>query len=250
MEASHVPLHKWMLAFYLESSSKKGMSAHQLHRALGITYKSAWFLHHRVMEAMREGSLDLPPMGGAGKIVEADETYFGPVEKPRTEKTSGRAFTKKGSGPANKRAIVSLVERGGKVRSFHVPRADKATVARIVADNIAHESRLHTDESNLYRGANQLFAEHSTVKHSAKEYVRGDVHTNSAEGYFAIFKRGMRGVYQHCSEKHLHRYLAEFDFRYNHRSALGYGDEARTKAAVKGAIGKRLTYHQPDRAGV
>jgi transposase-like protein len=140
--------------------------------------------------------------------------------------------------------VVTLVERGGKVRSFHVPRADKATVAKIVAENIHHESRLHTDESRLYSGADQLFAAHETVNHSAKEYARGDVHVNSAEGYFSIFKRGMRGVYQHCSEKHLHRYLAEFDFRYNHREALGFNDETRTIAAVKAGEGKRLTYHQ------
>ena len=131
------------------------------------------------------------------------------------------------------------------MRSFHVPRADKATVCKIVMDNIAHESRLHTDQSKLYFGARWTFAAHETVNHSAKEYVRDDVHVNSAEGYFSIFKRGMRGVYQHCSEKHLHRYLAEFDFRYNHREALGYTDEARTVAAVKAAEGKRLTYHQP-----
>jgi transposase-like protein len=247
MESSHAPLTHWAQAFYLMNSSKKGFSAHQLHRALGCQYKTAWFMHHRIMEAMRQGGLDLPPMGGEGRIVEADETYFGGVEsrKMRTNSTSGRKFTGGGRGPSNKRAIVSLVERGGKVRSFHIPRADKATVAKIVTDNIHHESRLHTDESKLYFGADAFFADHETVKHSAKEYARGDVHTNSAEGYFSIFKRGMRGVYQHCSEKHLHRYLAEFDFRYNHREALGYTDEARTVAAVKAAEGKRLTYHQP-----
>lgn len=248
MERSHAPLTHWAVAFTMGCASKKGFSAHQLHRQLGCQYKTAWFLHHRVMEAMRQGGLDLPPMGGEGKIVEADETYFGGVEsaKMRTATTSGRKFTKGGkTGPSNKRAIVSLVERGGKVRSFHVPRADKATVAKIVADNIAHESHLHTDESRLYAEIGGVFCQHETVKHSAKEYVRGDVHTNSAEGYFSIFKRGMRGVYQHCSEKHLHRYLAEFDFRYNHREALGWNDEARTIAAVKGAEGKRLTYHQP-----
>jgi transposase-like protein len=249
MESSHVPLHKWMMAFYLESSSKKGMSAHQLHRSLGVTYKTAWFMHHRVMEAMRQGGLDLPPMGGSGQIVEADETYFGSVESSnmRTNPTSGYKRYK-GRGPANKRAVIALVERGGKVRSFHVPRADKATVAKIVTDNIHHESRLHTDESKLYHGASEFFSQHETVKHSAQEYARGDVNTNSAEGYFSIFKRGMRGIYQHCSEKHLHRYLAEFDFRYNHRSALGYGDEARTREAVKGAIGKRITYRRNNEA--
>jgi hypothetical protein len=149
------------------------------------------------------------------------------------------------SGPPHKRAIVALVERGGKVRSFHVAVADGETVGKIVAENIARESRLHTDESRLYTKPGAEFAEHETVNHSAKEYVRGDVHTNSAEGYFSIFKRGMRGIYQHCREKHLHRYLAEYDFRYNHRIALGIDDFGRTLAAVRGAEGKRLTYQQP-----
>lgn len=201
------------------------------------------------MDTMREGNLDLPPMGGEGKIVEADETYFGPMDQPQVSerrRKDGRPYTKSGTnGPANKRAIVSLVERGGKVRSFHVPRADKATVSRIVADNIAHESRLHTDESKLHFGAEEMFATQKTVCHSRKEYARGDVNTNSAEGYFSIFRRGMRGVYQHCSEQHLHRYLAEFDFRYNHREALGWNDEARTIAAIRSGEGKRLTYHLP-----
>ncbi len=247
MERSHAKLTQWAVAFHMGASSKKGFSAHQLHRELGCQYNTAWFLHHRVMEAMRQGGLDLPRMGGEGQIVEADETYFGGVEsaKMRTATTRGRKFTKTGKGgPSNKRAIVSLVERGGKVRSFHIPRADKATVAKIVRDNISHESRLHTDESNLYHAVGGVFAEHGTVKHSAKEYARGDIHVNSAEGYFSIFKRGMRGVYQHCSEKHLHRYLAEFDFRYNHREALGWNDEARILAAVRAGTGKRLTYHQ------
>jgi transposase-like protein len=244
MERSHAPLTHWAVAFTMGCASKKGFSANQLHRQLGCQYKTAWFLHHRVMEAMREGGLDLPPMGGEGKIVEADETYYGPKKIKATKTTRGRAYTKTG-GNANQRHIVTLVERGGKARSFHVPRADKATVQKIVRDNIAHESRLHTDESRLYSGAEDIFASHETVNHSAKEYARGDVHVNSAEGFFGVFKRGMRGVYQHCSEKHLHRYLAEFDFRYNRREALGWTDEARTIAAVKGAEGKRLTYHQP-----
>jgi transposase-like protein len=254
MERSHAKLTQWAVAFTMGCASKKGFSAHQLHRQLGCQYKTAWFLHHRVMEAMREGGLDLPPMSGPHGIVEADETYFGPVEMPSETTTKGEPFKRnprrrrtkgKYAGPANKRAIVTLVERGGKVRSFHVPRADKATVSRIVTENIAHEARLHTDESALYRGAEAIFNDHETVNHGRKEYVRGDVHVNSAEGYFSIFKRGMRGVYQHCSEKHLHRYLAEFDFRYNRRASLGYTDEMRTVEAVRGAEGKRLTYHQP-----
>jgi transposase-like protein len=245
MERSKVPLHKWMMAFYLMCASKKGVSAHQLHRALGITYQTAWFLAHRIREAMRDGSLG--PLGGEGKIVEADETYFGRVEPAnvRTESTSGRPYTKSGKA-ANKRPIVALVERGGNVRTFHTAVVNKATVIKIVRDNVARESRLHTDESRLYFGADEHFASHETVNHTAKEYVRGDVHTNSAEGYFSIFKRGMRGIYQHCAEKHLHRYLAEYDFRYNHRVRLGIGDIDRTYAAIRGAEGKRLLYRQPD----
>jgi len=247
MERSHIALNKWLMAFYMMSASKKGCSAHQLHRALGLDYKSAWFMCHRIREAMRDGGMG--PLGGEGKIVEADETYYGKTEQhrrsPRRER-DGRPFTKGGnSGPAGKRAIVALVERGGNVRTFHVPTADKVTVTRIVTENIARESRLHTDESKLYFGAEKHFASHESVKHSAKEYVRDDVHTNSAEGYFSIFKRGMRGIYQHCGEKHLHRYLAEYDFRYNHRVALGFSDIDRTKAAVKGIGGKRLMYRQP-----
>jgi len=249
MERSHVKLNEWAAAFHLAASSKKGFSAHQLHRSLSCQYNTAWFIFHRIREAMRRGDLDLPPLGGEGEIVEADETYYGPVEKPRPRAAWRSPVTKKGNhGPANKRPIVALVERGGRVRTFHVPVATKAEINRIVSENIARESRLHTDESRLYNDALDHVAKHETVRHSAGEYVRGDVHTNSAEGYFGIFKRGMRGVYQHCKEKHLHRYLAEFDFRYNHRIALGYNDEERTLLAVRGAEGKRLTYRQPDKA--
>lgn len=250
MERSHIALNKWLMAFYLMCSSKKGVSAHQLHRALGIDYKSAWFLAHRIREAMREGGFD--PLGGSGSggIVEADETYYGdvPESKRRKVTTAGRPFTKRGkTGPSNKRAIVSLVERGGRVRSFHPAVADGASVAAIVRENIAREARLHTDESRLYTKVGAEFAAHETVAHTHGEYARGDVHTNSVEGYFSIFKRGMRGIYQHCAEKHLHRYLAEYDFRYNHRVALGFSDIDRTKIAVRGIAGKRLTYQQTDR---
>jgi transposase-like protein len=243
MERSHAKLTQWAVAFTMAAASKKGFSAHQLHRQLGCQYNTAWFLHHRVMEAMRQGGLDLPPMGGAGQVVEADETYYGKMAEPHAKKTTGRAFNK---DYTHKRAIVALVERGGKVRSFHIPRADKATVAKIVAENISHESRLHTDESNLYRAVGKNFSTHETVNHSVKEYARGDVTINSAESFFGIFKRGMRGVYQHCSEKHLHRYLAEFDFRFNHREALGWNDENRAIAAIRSGEGKRLTYHPPN----
>jgi transposase-like protein len=212
-----------------------------------VTLKTAWFMSHRIREAMRDGKL--APMGGDGKIVEADETYYGPVDptKVRPKTTSGRPFTKSGTtGPANKRPVVALVERGGAVRTFHVENADKPTINKIVRGNIARESKLHTDESRLYNDALDHVADHQSVKHSAKEYVRyvdGEaIHTNSAEGYFSIFKRGMRGIYQHCAEKHLHRYLAEFDFRYNNRIRLGINDQMRTDQALKGITGKRLLY--------
>jgi hypothetical protein len=207
-------------------------------------------MEHRIREAMRAGGL-LPPLGGEGKVVEADETYHGKISEPRiSPQRKGRPVTKRGrGGPANKRAIIGLVERGGEVRTFHVAVADKATVTKIVTDNVERETYLHTDESRLYGDADQLFAEHHTIKHSTGEYVRYEtdriVHTNTVEGVFSIFKRGMGGVYQHCDEKHLHRYLAEFDFRYNHRTALGYDDTKRTAAMVRGAAGKRLTYRQP-----
>jgi transposase-like protein len=249
MERSKIALHKWMMGFYLMNASKKGVSAHQLHRALGVTYQSAWFMAHRIREAMKDGGFTVLGGPDGSGIVEADETYYGPIakDKIRTKTTTGRPFTKGGrTGPANKRAIVALVERGGNIRSFHVAVADKETVSKIVKENVAKEARLMTDESRLYFDADQHVASHETVLHSAKEYARGDVHTNTIEGSFSIFKRGMRGVYQHCKEKHLHRYLAEFDFRYNHRVGLGYSDIDRTKQAIKGAGGKRLTYRQPD----
>lgn len=240
MERSKIALHKWLQAFHLMCSSKKGISAHQLHRTLGIGYEAAWFMCHRIREAMRDGGLS--PLGGEGKIVEADETYYGKAETLHVSKYRwGRPYTKKGHFK-NNRPIVSLVERGGKVRSFHMAVVTKEQVQAIVKANVAKETRLHTDESKLYRGSDANFATHETVKHSAKEYARGDVNTNSVEGYFSIFKRGMKGVYQHCDEKHLHRYLAEFDFRYNHRSKLGFNDGDRAALAVKNAAGKRLTY--------
>lgn len=247
MERSHIPLHKWLLAFHLFTASKKGFSAHQLHRTLGVTYRSAWFMAHRVREAMRAGGLE--PMGGEGKVVEADETYFGDVPEAKRRKSpqrGNRPFTKGGKvGVGGKRAIVSLVERGGNVRSFHVAVADGATVANIVNENVLRETRLHTDESRLYTKVGENFAAHETVTHRKKEYARGDVTTNSVEGYFSIFKRGMRGVYQHCDEKHLHRYLAEYDFRFNHREALGFNDGERATRAIASASGKRLTYRMP-----
>ena len=225
MERSHAKLTQWAAAFCLYAASKKGFTAMQLQRHLGCEYNTAWFLHHRVMEAMRRGGLDLPPMGGPGQPVEVDEAYHGKVESTVSHRRKVGAFRqaykrprgKRGVG--DKRAIISLVDRNaGNVRSFHVPSADAATVTKIVRENVHTESRLHTDESPLYTKLGKEFAAHETVLHAAKEYARGDVTTNTVEGYFSIFKRGMRGNYQHCKEKHLHRYLAEFDFRYNTRT--------------------------------
>ena len=243
-ESSHVKLHLWLQAMFLMASSKKGISANQLHRTLGVTLKTAWFMAHRIREAMRDGSL--APIGGNGKIVEADETYFGNVdaENRREVTTSGRPFIKKGKrgGPANKRAILSLIERGGRVRSFHLAQANQVNVTEIVRGNIDKETRLFTDESRLYGREKEHFASHETVKHAAGEYVRGEVHSNTVENVFSVFKRGMKGTYQHCKEKHLHRYLAEFDFRYNSRSALGVDDSTRAERLLMGIVGKRLTY--------
>src|SRR5690606_1164229 len=252
-ERSHIPLHKWVYATHLMTASKKGISAAQLHRMLGFgSYRTAWFMAHRIREAMT-GSSGAGPLGGDGKVVEADETYFGKVEEPAIVRHDGKPFMadrktgRKGvnRGPANKRSVVALVERGGKARAFHVADADSKTVGDLLLKNADRKSRLHTDESNIYRRVGPAFENHETVKHTAKEYVRGDVHNNSAEGFFNVFKRGMIGTYQHCGEKYLSRYVVEFEFRYNTRTKLGVNDKERAALAVKGAQGKRLTYRLP-----
>lgn len=230
-EASHIPLHKWLLAAYLLCLSKKGMSSHQLHRTLDVTYKTAWFMTHRIREATRTGSF--APMGGSGKAVEVDETYIG-----------RKAGVPVRRGYAHKRAVISLVERGGDVRSFHVDKATKTSVTPIVRKNIIRESRLMTDESGIYTKLGKEFADHQAVVHSGDEYVRGDAHTNTVEGFFSIFKRGFKGIYQHCGENHLHRYLAEYDFRYNNRVAFGIDDLTRMNNALAQVEGKRLTYRR------
>jgi transposase-like protein len=248
-ERSKIPLSKWLAALFLLTSSKKGVSAHQVHRSLGVSYKSSWFMMHRLREAMRSGGL-LPPIGGEGKVVEADETYFGMIPKDEImPRAVGPGKTKVGKRAGIRRpayrAVFALVERGGKARTFHIAQADQNTVHAIMKANITKETRIHTDESHIYKLAPWQFAQHESVKHSAKEYVRGDVTTNTVEGYFSIFKRGMKGVYQHCDEKHLHRYLAEFDFRYNTRTKLGFNDLMRAEALAEGIKGKRLTYRRP-----
>lgn len=254
-ERSHIPLSKWMYAMHLMTASKKGISAAQLHRMLGFgSYRTAWFMAHRIREAMKASS-GSEPLGGEGKIVEADETYFHKVENPSTLRKDGKPFKadttkRKGVnyGPANKRPIVVLCERGGKARAFHVAEANYKTVGKIVRENIAPESRLHTDESHIYKPVGPRFKKHERVNHSKNEYARGDVTSNSAESFFNVFKRGMIGVYQHCGEAYLSRYLTEFEFRHNTRAKLGVNDKERATLATKGAAGRRLTLRQPQNA--
>ena len=232
-EDAHLPLHKMLQAVHLLCSSKKGFSAHQLSRILECDYKSAWFLAHRIREAMRDGVL--APMGGAGKVLEVDETAIGRL----------KGVPKQQGGFAHKNVVLTLVERGGSARSFHIESTSVADIAPILRQNIRRESRLHTDEARQYKEVGREYAEHGAVNHGRDEYVRGDITTNTVEGYYSIFKRGMKGVYQHCAEKHLHRYLSEFDFRYSNRVALGVDDQDRAEKALKGIAGKRLTYRSP-----
>jgi transposase-like protein len=234
-EHARIPLHKMLQAVYLLCCSKKGISAHQLHRILEVQYKTAWFLAHRIREAMR--SNDFAPMGGLGGIVEADETFIG--------RLAGMPKQRSGGSQSYKNTVLTLVERGGSARSFHLDSTTVGQIVPVVNANIAREATLMTDEARHYVTVGQTFAAHGAVNHQAKEYVRGNVHTNTVEGFYSIFKRGMKGVYQHCAEKHLHRYLAEFDFRYSNRVAVGVNDEARAGKALKGIVGKRLTYGGP-----
>ncbi len=228
-EASHIPMRIWLQAMVLMTSSKKGISSNQLHRVLGVSLKSAWFMSHRLREAMRVVGME--PMGGTGRIVEVDETFFGQVKgEPKRR------------GTGHKHVVLSLIERRGSARSFHVEGTRMADINPVIRANLSRESHLMTDEAQYYNEIGREMAQHEVVNHRKEEYVRGDVHTNTAEGFFSIFKRGMHGVYQHCSEKHLHRYLAEFDFRYSNRVALGVNDGERAARAIKGIVGKRLTY--------
>lgn len=237
-EESHLPLHLWLQAIHLMVSSKKGISSHQLHRVLGITYKSAWFLTHRIRECMRDGAL--APMGGGGGTVEVDETFIG---NDRTKKPHGE---KKGRGYAHKHKVLTLVDRETKqAKSIVVDDLKKSTLIPILRENIAAEAIVYTDEAGQYKGLAADFAGHDFTRHGAGEYVRQEapeVHTNTVEGFYSIFKRGMKGVYQHCGKQHLHRYAAEFDFRYNHREANGVNDAERASAALSGVSGKRLLY--------
>ncbi len=241
-ERSKVPLTKWVLAFHLMSASKKGMSAHQLHRMLGVTYKTAWFMAHRIREAMRPADGSEGPLGGEGKIVEADETFVGGKEKNKHR--SKRAKTRLG-GSWGKETVFSLVERGGNVRSVHTVSVTAATLRPILVAQVDRKSFLMTDDAGQYRYMGREFARHEVVNHGIEEYVRGEAHTNTVEGYFSILKRGINGVYHHVSQQHLKRYLGEFDFRYNERKT---SDGERAAKALKGIEGKRLTYRRIDHA--
>jgi len=237
-ERSKIPLNKWLLAVFLLCSSKKGMSSHQLHRTLGVTYKTAWFMTHRIRKAMETRGFE--PMGGSGKIVEADETYWGTSAVGKRNKKVGRYIP----GGSEKMKIVSLIERGGKARSFQVPNVNGKTLGSILRGQVSKETHLMTDEARAYIKVGSEFSEHSTVTHSAYEYVRGDAHVNTAESFFNILKRGLIGTYHHVGEQHLQKYVSEFDFRYNTRAKLGVNDTERAAIALKGITGKRLTYRR------
>ncbi|WP_316015222.1 IS1595 family transposase [Roseobacter sp. HKCCA0434] len=234
-EDSHIEMFKWLQAIHLMVSSKKGISAHQLHRVLEITHKSAWFMAHRIREAMRnDNSVDF---GAGGGTVEVDETFIG------NDRTIKPKHTKKGRGYAHKHKLLTLLDRNtGRTKNIVVDDLKTSTLLPILRENIAAEAVVYTDEAAQYKRLANDFAGHDFTRHGSGEYVRGEVHTNTVEGYFSIFKRGMKGTYQHCAKKHLHRYAAEFEFRYNNRAANGVNDTERACAALSAATGKRLLY--------
>ena len=238
-ERSHIPMTKWLLATHLMCASKKGISAHQLHRMLGLPYKTAWFMAHRIREGMRDLSPGL--LGGEGKFVEADETYIGGKERNKHARKRKRI----GRGGIGKEIAFALVERGGRVHSQHVPSVNAKTLRPILVAQIDNKSTLVTDDAGQYRHMHRDFARHEAVNHGIEEYVRGDAHTNTVESYFAILKRGITGTYHHVSQQHLKRYLAEFDFRYNERAKLEITDAERARSAIRGVVGKRVTYKKP-----
>lgn len=241
-ERSKVPLNKWLLATYLMASSKKGISAHQIGRTIGVTYKTAWFMCHRIREAMTE--TNPAPLGGEGKTVEADETVIG--GKERNKHASKR--NPNNIGFVGKQVAFTLIERNGRARSFHVANVTGKTLDPILRTQVRRESILMTDEAGQYRNIGTEFAAHGKVNHGKGEYVRGTTHSNTVEGFFAILKRGIIGTFHHVSEAHLGRYLAEFDFRYSNRSALGINDGMRADELLRGIGGKRLTYRRADEA--
>lgn len=243
-ERSKIPLHKWLAATQLLMSSKKGMSALQIGRMLGISPKSSWFLMHRIRESLR--GTDLEPLGGEGKTVEMDETFVGGLEKNKHR--SKRKHV--GTGGAGKEAVFSLVEREGRVQSRHVPSVSAKNLRPILFEQVHRDSNLMTDQAAPSKQLGREWGKkHQSVNHSIGEYVRGEAHTNTIEGYFAILKRGIIGTYHHVSPQHLKRYLAEFDYRYNERSALDVNDATRMEKSVPGIVGKRLTYRRTCREG-
>ena len=236
-ERSHVPLHKWLGATHLMMASKKGMSALQIGRMIGVTYKTAWFLCHRIRESLRETSPS--PLGGGGMTVEADETYVGGKEE-------NKHWTKRNHvrGGSQKEAVVALVERGGRVRSVHVPDINSKNLRAFLTAQLDADTNLMTDKATMYPAIGRQFLSHGVVNHGIGEYVRGETHTNTVEGYFSILKRGVVGTFHHVSPQHLKRYVGEFDFRYNSRKALGFTDADRFSLAIPGIVGKRLTYRR------
>jgi len=240
-ERSKIPLTKWWMAAHMMNSGKNGVSAHEIHRNLGVTYKTAWFMMHRLREAMKD--LAPTPMGGEGQNIQADETYYGNSKRAKSYR----------KGHRHKRSVVALVEPKGRVRTFHVKSATAETVREILVTNVHRSTELHTDESRLYTEVGKEFSAHKTVNHGWNqrgEYVGKDGQTtNAVENFFGTFKRGMKGTYRFCNEKHLHRYLTEFEFRHNNRSGLGIKDGERTALAMKGIEGKRLTYRPTDGSG-
>lgn len=237
-ESSHIPMRLWLQAIFLVASSKKGVSSNQLHRTLGVTLKSAWFMSHRIREAMKDGGMEL--FGGHGGVVEVDETFIGRdfEKKPQGEK--------RGRGTAHKYKIFTLLDRTiGHTRSIVVDDLKAKTIMGHMIDNVSRHSRVMTDDAAHYATTRRWFDEHGFTNHRLGQYVSYEdstIHTNTVEGFFSIFKRGMKGIYQHCGHNHLHRYVTEFDFRYNFRKANGWSDEERAEKLLRGVIGKRLTY--------
>jgi transposase-like protein len=246
-ERSKIKLNVWLQAVFLLCSSKKGMSAHQLHRILGVTYKTAWFMAHRIREAFRDAAPGF--MGGNGGIVEADETYYGGPAKKSGARRHRKARSSRGLGGAHLKKIVSLVDRKGATRSFHIANVDAKNLKPILQAHIAREANVYTDNAGHYKrmGLATEFATHETTNHAAGEYARpGGIHSNTVEAYFGMLKRGLYGTYHHVSEAHLQRYLNEFDFRFTHRTANGVNDHERAIKALGQIRGKRLTYRRTD----